>query len=373
MMKRLFFGLAIAGMVAFGIGSSESASVNKIFGAAANGPAPSVPLTPTILCQAPSLCARIISPDWSTTDTWYGWDGSNCRKSTDSGDTWANCGANPSATANYAQYAVTMNGTVLAGGNDGGGAVFRIRRSTDGAASWSTVYDSAPVDLLNVIITNTRFRCAETQDLCTFFGRDAANNVWSLTSTDDGQTWALDTTISAANVTSYFMTIFANDGGSGFAFGGGGDGFTNSRSINWTGSEWTAAATLFTPTTTGGQCSGSVILGGLYRAICHDTTLGTTWTIRSDLGTVTATTTMPDIVSGQAAQAGLAISMSATSIYFFYSDSDGQTGIWVSNDSGASFVKLFATDPAGFGIGTQGSIFQRFFVCALVVALCQSA
>lgn len=347
--------------IIIGIGSwavDVPAAVRTIIGMTANCPGCSPPpLTPLVLCQAPEFCTRVMAPDWADTDNWYGSDGTNCRKSTDGADTWANCGANPSATAVYNQYAVTMNGTVLAGGNDGGGTVFRIRRSTDGAASWSTVYDSTPIDLLGVV--NGRFRCAQTQNLCTFFGRDAANNVWSLTSTTDGATWVLDTTISAANIAQFFATIFANDGSVGYAFGGIGDGFSNYRSINWTGVEWTAASTFFTPTTTGGVCNFAIILNGAFRSICHDTTLGTTWTIRNANGGVeVASTTFPDVPAGQLAQTGLAISLVANSIYLLYPDATGRTGIWVSLDSGVSFTKLFATDPAGQGIGTQGSIYM---------------
>jgi len=351
MMKRLIFAIAIVLM----IGSVSAAQVRSIVGANVSGPKPTLPLSPVVLCQAPEICTRVMSPDWSNTDIWYGSDGSSCRKSIDGADTWANCGAPPSATAVYNQYAVTRNGTVLAGGNDAGGTVFRIRRSTDGAASWSTVYNSTPIDLL-VTIANTKFRCAETQDLCTIFGRDAANNVWSLTSVDDGLSWALDTTISAANVTSFFSTIFENDGSIGYAFGGAADGFSNVRSINWTGVEWTQASTIFTPSTAGGVCNFAFILAGQFRSICHVTTLGTTWAMHNANGTVLTSFTLPDVATGQSAQVGLGISMSATSVYLFYVDTTGRTGIWVSDDSGVSFVKLFTTDPPGAGIGTVGSI-----------------
>jgi len=352
MIRQLFATLVLVGSLC---GIVSAGPISNIVGANVSGPKPNLPLSAVVLCQAPDFCTRVMAPDWSNTDIWYGSDGTNCRKSIDGADTWATCGANPSATAVYNQYAVTRNGTVLAGGNDGGGTVFRIRRSTNGAVSWSTVYDSTPIDILSVV-TNGQFRCAESQDLCTFFARDAANNVWSLTSIDDGVTWALDTTISAANVTQYFMTIFANDGLSGYAFGGTADGFSNFRSINWTGTEWTQASTVFTPSTAGGACNFAFILGSDFRSICHVTTLGTTWTMQNANGTVLTTFDPPDILTGQSPQVGLGISMSATSVYLFYLDSAGRTGIWVSNDSATSFTKIFATDGAAAGISTQGSI-----------------
>jgi len=354
MLKRLLLTTALV----LAVGGIGLAAINNIVGANVSGPKPTLPLSAVVLCQAPDFCTRVMAPDWSNTDIWYGSDGSVCRKSIDGADTWADCDAQPSATAVYNQYAVTRNGTVLAGANDGGGAVFRISRSTDGAASWTNVYSSAPVDLLNSTITNGRFRCAESQDLCTFFGRDGANNIWSLTSVDDGVTWALDTTIASPNITQYFMTAFANDGLLGYAFGGIGDGFSQYRSINWNGTEWTQASTIFTPSTAGGICNFAFILNGDLRSICHVTTLGTSWTMQDPNGTVLSTFTIPDVLTGQSAQIGLGISMSATSIYLFYLDSTSRTGIWVSNDSGTSFTKIFATDGGGSAISTQGSIYS---------------
>lgn len=365
MMKRLFFGLAIAGMVAFGIGSSESASVNKIFGAAANGPAPLVPLTPAVLCQAPSFCVRTMAPDWSdvNSERFYGSDGSNCRRSVDGAVTWTNCPANPSATI-YLHYAVTRNGSVIAGANDAGGSVFRLRRSTDSATTWSTVYNSTPVDLFNTTITNNRLKCAQDIDLCWFVSRNASNQMWGLVSIDDGQTWTLTDPISVTtNVAGYFNYAFANDGSLYYAAPNAGDGFSSVRTVTYDTVNWVQGATVW-PTTAGGQCNWVFLLAGNRRSICHETTLGTTYTLRNEVGTVLTTFSLPDVPSDNGGtQSGLAFSVTDQSIHLVRADTTGRTGLWVSVDSGISFVKLFATDPAGQGIGTQGSTFKGVDGC----------
>lgn len=347
---------------------SDGASVNKIFGAAANGPAPSVPLTPAILCQAPSLCARVIAPDWSDADSnrFYGWDGANCRVSTDGAQTWANCGSNASPTTNMAQLAVTRNGTVLFGANDNGGSVFRIRRSTDGANSFSTVYDSTPVDLLNAAIgPNMRFRCARDIDLCIFLGASSVGNQkWALVSTNDGLTWVLTNPISLnANISGWFSVVMANDGSLYYAAPSGVDGFSAFRSITFDTANWVESA-IWTPTAAGGVCNWSFLLAGNRRTICHDTTLGTTYTMRSEIGTIVSTFSIPDVPSDNGVSStGLALSVTDSSIHLVRSDTTGRTGLWVSADSGNSFIKLFATDPAGQGIGNQGSVFQGVDGC----------
>lgn len=366
MMKRLFFGLAIAGMVAFGIGSSESASVSKIFGAAANGPAPLVPLTPAILCQSPSLCARIIAPDWSdsNSETFYGTDGTDCRKSIDGAVTWADCGANPSATATYLQYAVTRNGTVLAAGNDGGGSVFRVRRSTDGAASWSTAYDSAPVDL-RTTVANGRLRCAQDIDLCTYIGgTSVGNQLFGLVSTTDGATWVLTNPISATgNVAGWLTAAMLNDGSLYYVSPSSGDGFSSNRSVTFDTANWVQNATLW-PTTAGGSCNWAFFLAGAPRTICHETGTGTTYTMRDAQGATITTFSLPDVPSDSGGpQVGLAFSVTDQSIHLVRADTTGRTGLWVSVDSGVSFVKLFATDPAGQGISSQGSTFKGVDGC----------
>lgn len=375
MKKLLFAGLLLA--CALLTSQSESASVNKIFGAAANGPAPSVPLTPTILCQAPSLCARIVAPDWSdpNSEIFYGTDGSNCRKSIDGAVTWANCGANPSATATYLQYAVASNGAVVAAGNDGGGTTFRIRRSTDGAASWSTVYDSTPIDLRNGTIVNGRLKCAQDTATCVFIGGSTVGNqLWGLVSTNNGASWTLTNPISATgNVAGYLISVFANDGSLYYVSPSSGDGFSSNRSVTYDTANWVQNATLW-PTTTGGVCNWAFLLAGVPKTICHETTLGTTYTMRDAQGATETTFTLPDVPSdGGGSQIGQSLSVTDQSIHLLRSDATGRTGLWVSVDSGVSFVKLFATDPAGLGISTQGTSFKGVDGCVYFAYLTAAA
>ena len=364
-MKKIILGLAI--LICVLVGTISSEAITKV---GAKGECDTTlsgclyyPVTPTILCQAPEFCTRVMAPDWSDTNSnrFYGSDGANCRKSIDGGDTWANCGSNPSATA-YFQYAVTDLGTVLAGANDGGGTVFRIRRSTDGAVTWNTVYDGTPIDTLNATITNGRFRCGQFSGVCAFYGRDASNSMWSLVSVNDGVTWTLTTGI-GTNIFNYINTAWSSEGDIGIGAVSAGDGFSTIRTMEWNGADYSRNATNF-PTTAGGQCNWAFILDGLRRSICHETTLGTTYTMRSEDGTVQKTFSLPDVPSDNGGtQVGLAYSVATNWIGLLRTDTLGRTGIWISIDSATSFIKILATDPVGQGIGSQGSVFKGVNNC----------
>lgn len=363
--KILASGIIVAGL--FVTAQSDGAAVNKIVGAAVNGPAPVVPLTPAILCQSPSLCARIIAPDWSDSNSerFYGTDGTDCRRSVDGAVTWSDCAANPSATATYLHYAVTRNGTVLAAGNDNGGTTFRIARSTTSAASWTEAYNSTPIDLGVGTVTNGRLRCAQDIDLCAYLGRSiVGNQVWGLTSINDGQTWTLVNPISlTANVAGFFTTAMLNDGSLYYNGPSSGDGVSSNRSVTFDTANWVQNATLW-PTTAGGICNWSFFLAGIPRTICHETGAGTTYTMRDAQGATITTFSLPDVPSdGGNPQVGLAFSVTDQSIHLVRTDTTGRTGLWVSVDSGNTFVKLFATDPAGQGISSQGSTFKGVDGC----------
>jgi len=345
--------------------SVSSAAIQSILGANVSGPKPDLPLSAVVLCQAPEFCTRTAVPDWSNEDVFYGTNGNVCRKSIDGGDTWADCGANPSATVVMNDYAVTMNGTVLAAGNDGGGTVFRISRSTDGAASWSFVYNSTPVNGIVTFPTNGQLRCARTTNLCTFYGRApaAGNDVFSLTSTDDGLTWTLATGI-GANTVGWQAVIMNQDGSLAFANVNAGDGFTASnRTMLFDGANWTRAPLTFA-TTAGGLCNWAFILNGVPRTICHSTSSGTTFNMMDEVGNIQTTFTIPDFPSGNGgAGVGQAISVRTNAIHFVGPTTIGQTGFWVSADAGVSFTKIFETDTAGAGISTQGSIYEGVNGC----------
>jgi hypothetical protein len=192
-MKRLRILLLVCIIMFGGLFSSSEAQISKTVGTGADCTGCTVyPLTLSVLCEPPDTCVRLMAPDWSNENRFYGTDSTNCRVSNDKGDTWSNCGSNPSATI-YLSYAVTSTGVVLAAGNDGGGTVFRIRRSTDGGNTWSTVYDSAPINILSISAQNVGvMRCSQDEDLCTVIGRDGVNNPYYLISEDDGLTWTFN-------------------------------------------------------------------------------------------------------------------------------------------------------------------------------------
>lgn len=313
-----------------------------------------IPLTVTVLCQVPSSCSRMTAPDWSNPDKFYGTDGTNCRKSIDGAVTWANCGSNPSATSVYFNYAVTMNGTVLAGGNDGGGTVTRIKRSIDGGATWAQVYNAAPVDGETATVSTGRLRCAQSVNVCMYVYREPGGSGENLVSTDDGQTWTLIAIGAVATGTGRYTLL--NDGTLGIVIPPVADG-VNYRAMQYDGATWTRS--LIWPTSAGGSCNWSIVMNASRKGICHVGVAGTSYTLRSADGVIEKTFTLPDVPSDSGSPGvGMAASLIPNSIYLLRGDTAGKTGLWVSIDAGTTFVKLFATDTAGFGISSQGSIFK---------------
>lgn len=335
-------------------------AVTTVIGAQVQPPGP--PLNTFILCQGGvPTCTRIMTPDWSNSQRWYGSNQSNCRISVNGARTWSNCPSNPSSTATYNHYAVTNKGTVLAAGNDSGGTVLRIRRSTDQATTWTTVYNAAPVDVAS-IYQNQRFHCAATISLCTFLFRDPGNNIISLTSTDDGQTWTVNASIGTSNVTTAH-TSFANTGAIGQWGVLSADGFSNFRAALWNGATWTLSP--IWPSTGGGLCRWNFVLNGSRRSICHVGGTGTTYEQRDENGTVIpgSSFTLSNVPSDNGGNSGLSISVRPSGIWMIRGTTAGRTGVWASLDGGASFNQIFETDTAGFGINQVGSIFEGLDGC----------
>lgn len=330
------------------------AAVTTILGAAVDEP------QYEILCSPPSFCARIIAPDWTNANRFFGTDGSNCRVSENKGRTWTNCASNPSTTI-YLHYAVTQNGYVVSAGNDNGGTELRIRRSTNKAVTWSTVYSAAPVDLLPYS-NNGRLRCSQTSAVCTFIYINGTTP-HELISTDEGATWSLDPSgaIGAVATTSGH-TAFANSSTLGMYGPNASDGVSNNRSLVWNGAGWTR--TSIWPTTAGGQCNWTYINNGLNRAICHVGSLGTQYETREQDGTILNTFTLPGVPSDNGGNSiGLAISRFPGEVWVLRNDSVGNTGIWFSNDDGNTYEKRYTIYPPAEGMGNQGSIFQGIDNC----------
>lgn len=341
-------------IIALFIFSSEShSSVSNIIGMAVSEPGIQ------ILCDEPSFCSRIITPDWTDQNRFYGSNGIECRISENKGRTWRNCPSNPSTTA-YFHYAVTRSGFVLAAANDNGGTEIRIRRSTDQARTWNTVYSSIPVDT-GTYSLNGRLRCSRTTDVCTllYFNGSTPNE---LISNDQGATWALNPFGAIGTVIQQDSHLSFANNATGAIYGPkSSNGFSDNRSLTWNGTNWVRSS--IWPTTAGGQCNWTYIDNGLNRAICHVGSSGTTYEVRDQNGSILNTFSMPGVPSDNGSTEGLAISMFPGEVWMLRKDTAGSTGIWYSGNSGSSFIKKYTVNKSGSGIGTQGSIFQGLDNC----------
>lgn len=333
-MKKVLWSvfLAVALYSASGMIELSSAAVSKIFGLAGECTGCIYPPTFTILCQSPSVCTRQSAPDWTNANRFYGNDGSNCRVSSNGGLTWGNCASNPSATASYYHYAVAADGSVLAAGNDAGGTVLRIKRSTNNTVSWSTVYESTTED--SSASGHTRLKCTPIEAICVFAYKDVSNNAIGLTSTDDGLTW---TEFAGAGTIVYEPNglVLSTDGGSAMMQPPSSDGFNSFRALIWNGSTW--FRDLIWPTTVGGACYEQFILNGALRGICR-VGATTNYTLRDSAGVVLTTFTYPEVFTG-AITAGLAYSSNTNQIVAAKINTAGNTNLYVSMDAGVSYVK----------------------------------
>jgi hypothetical protein len=363
-MKKILLTLLL---VLISISQSNSATVNRIVGLNADcgNACQPIPLSVTVLCQAPSFCSRVVAPDWTNEQRFYGTDGTNCRVSNDGGFTWSNCVSNPSATAIYLNYAVAKDGSIIAIANDQ--SMLRVKRSIDGTVTWSTVFETSITDGApgGLITPNVKLRCSRYSSMCVYPYRDSLGNTKALTSTDNGATWT-ETLIGGVNSIAYgngpFVLTSSPTSEIGMWFPLASDGVNNYKAVLFTNGIWSLGSIV--PTNSGGLCNWDYVINGNRRAICHAGVSGTTYEVRNEAGTVINTFTLPDVPSDNGQNAvGLSISVRPTGIWLLRGTAAGRTGLWVSNDSGASFVKIFETDTAGLGIGNQGSIYEGVNGC----------
>jgi hypothetical protein len=185
-----------------------------------------------------------------------------------------------------------------------------------------------------------------------------------LISTDDGATWTFATV--GTNINGWMPTYLNSDGGVGVASVSVGDGLSNYRGYTFNGSLWVRSLIVW-PTTSGGVCNWAFVMDGNPRTICHNGSTGTSYTLRDKDGNVLTTFSLPDVPSDNGSSGvGQAISVRSNAIWLVRGTTAGKTGIWVSLDGAVSFTELFTTDPAGQGIGNQGSIYEGVDGCIYI-------
>lgn len=355
-MKNIILGLAVLICVLVGTVSSEA--VIKQVGAKGECdttlPGCDPPPVVSTLCLNPSTCARITAVDPSNSNLVYGTDGTNCRKSTDGGTTWADCAANPS-TVVLPHYAVAQDGEVLAAGNGPGGAAFIIQRSTDGGVSWSNVFSTATVDGAGATIFTQKIACASSTLICIGGYLSAGNQFIGLSSADGGATWS--STSVGTSIGTFVGTVISSDGTSGVAPIRSGDGTVNYKGGVWDGSAWALSATW--PNTAGALCGNPLFYNGSQAVFCKETTAAT-YTIRDADGLVQTTITLPNgFTSTPGTYVGYAVNLTPGNtkpLVIVGRDSRVGTSVWITID-GSTFVQTNQLSDTGFSINVPGSAY----------------
>lgn len=286
-----------------------------------------------VLCQSPKFCPRVVAPDWSNPQRMYGTD-PTCRLSNDGGANWVACTTQPSATSNNNNIAVARNGAVLWSGNDAGGTIYNIRRSTNGTTSWATVYTTATVDISGASGTS-KIKCAQTTNTCLAYYISAGNVIQHLTSSDNGLTWSAGATIgtSAAGHSDFAMSL---DGAHAIAPPSAADGVLF-RAILYNSGTWSQSVFVW-PTSAGGSCRTPFVVSVFNSAICLETAFGTFITTREENGLVQNLFNLSDrSPGGTAVLVAGTPSMSSTRVALIGTNAAGDTTIWTSFDSGNSW------------------------------------
>lgn len=330
----LFFGLSL-------LSSSAYAATQNM------GSAVSQPSGVFELCGAPKFCPRIVAPDWSNPTRMYGTD-PTCRLSNDGGSTWAACTTQPSATNSNFSITVARDGSVLWMGNDAGGTVFNIRRSTNGTVSWATAFTTATTDTGSFSGTS-KIKCAQLSQVCIAYYVNAGV-YQTLVSLDNGASWASGTTGTASPIP--HTLALSQDGTIGFAPPSTSLAGIDDVALLFTGGVWSRSIPW--QTTVGGTCWTGFVIGGGRRGICHQTTLGISYQLRDEDGVNQGDFDYQGIFTGNPVLiANTAITGWVGSVS---STSTGTGGVWESFSSGLNPVR--SGDISGEGPGNQFDTFQ---------------
>ena len=312
---------------------SDGTALNTIIGAAAECPIISVgcnpiPLTLTTLCSV--NCSVLTQPSFTDENRIWGGNGANCRTSTNGGVTFANCTTQPFSSGARESYAGAKDGSVIGTGNVGG-VNCTIKRSTDNAITWTTVYTDAGVSCGGALTAQTEVKCLADES-CTF----VHSNGSTLTvrrSTDNGQNWSIVTTVGpfVVDVRSYTHTTdISIVPGISAGFRGG----------VATGATWLTTGLYPVGTS---ACLGSFVLGGVAYASCYQGP-GSVYAIRDgSTGAIISTPTIEGALAS-AGSGGVTIGYGSNVVYLFASwvppSGNSPIGVWVSRDSGITFTFL---------------------------------
>jgi len=190
----------------------SSAAVSSVVGASADatGFVP-FPTVLTVLCPVGggANCPETFAPSWGDSTRYWGEDGvGNCVTSTDSGDTWALCTAQPFA-GTAMRIASSSNGSLVAVSSVAGTCT--IRRSVDNGAIWTTEFTDA--NSCNMAAgAGQMMICQQTGGRCDYIFTSTGVNLRAYQTTDDGDTWVQTVTANINFVGSNSLAFNGTEG-----------------------------------------------------------------------------------------------------------------------------------------------------------------
>lgn len=358
--------LMLAGLAVFVPSSSHAIAIQALYGAqmACDPAIPTctpIPLTFSSLCT--SGCPLRAAPSLTDSTRFWGTgrpdavDFTSCRTSTNGGSVWADCTAQAFAPALSSVYAGAADGSVIAAGS-AAGPLCTIRRSTNNATSWSTVFTLA----INCDLNNNegQWLFCLGDGRCEFIApgisSGAGNRLYR--SSDNGQNWTAGETTTNTWISS--LGGAAWDGSSGISKGPG----ASSRSLVATADLWVNSAVWPAgPDALG--CRGPVIYNSTPRVVCFEPAVPA-YRLYDSLGSVVATLTIPqarlliDEGSTVMGYSSTVLYLAATKTRVPLPCGGGlcSAGFYVSTDNLASFILLGEVTIPGVGDMRAGNAFR---------------
>jgi hypothetical protein len=331
-MKKLIGIFLLIGMCIIGV-QADAQAPKKIVGASGecettNIGCQPIPLIVTTVCT--SSCVLRTRPSFIDVNRMWGSSGVQCNTSVNGGATWSGCTTQPFNSGGKENYAGASDGSVIGTAQPVADCV--IKRSIDNGTIWTTVYTGVGQQCDGAAIGSTQLTCLNDGS-CTFVYRNPAASTYSvIRSTDNGQNW---TTIFTSGTTTLSIQTFTltNAGGVAPPVQSGRVGVTAVESAWATTSSWAA----------GSSCWGSFMLGASSFGVCYSGA-GSIYEVRD---ANTGAIIVSPVLSGAVAlinTGGVALGFGTSVIYMLAAwqpvSGSAPIGIYVSRDSGATFVLL---------------------------------
>lgn len=332
-MKRWITGLLLVLFMCLPALKSDAVTVQTIVGSQVNCDTAltgcqSFPSSVSILCTG-ATCPIRSSFSYTNTTRFWG-NGATCLTSTDSGATWGACTTDPYSIATYTLETVfgASDGSVIAVATRTGPFECNITRSTNNGTSWTQVFTDGAVDCRSGGLEGQRGYCLADGKCIYIAGVNSSALYRIYKSSDNGQTWVLDSTGAAGNPVSYSGAAWNGSSGIGIPqiTGGGTTKATVAVANVWTSSaDWPNV----------GDCWGAVVNNGLENAICYG---GAGYTVRSGTGALIANITLPGALA-LIDSGGVGYGYSTNNLYIL-ATKPTEVGVYLSRDNLATFAQI---------------------------------